>query len=166
MYFKDYKQLSTNLLVYSAPKIQLSIKLALRYQFKKVFLRLVGVNSLVKYLQYIYYLSILITPSALKQLGVRYYIKAYYPSKLIFTTLSTYYQVINIKLNIIEAINFIYSTTLASPTSYRFYLVAAYSVIDLISLAYLISPKYYLAIVSKERLTKKVYLEFLVLNII
>jgi hypothetical protein len=66
------------------------------------------------------YLSILIAPSLLEKLGVKYHIKACHSGELIFTTRATYHQIINMGPNMAALINFMDSKTPAFPEDYVF----------------------------------------------
>jgi hypothetical protein len=118
MHYEDCQWGSVNLMLGGAAKLWLSVEPAytkrLEDQLRVLFPDMTTCSQRVRHI------GALFSPSFLKSLGVRYNIKACYPGELIFTTLATYHQVINMGANIAAAVNFVDSKTPTYPKDYIF----------------------------------------------
>jgi hypothetical protein len=119
MHYEDCHWGSINLMLYGAPKLWLSVEpadnKALEDGLRKLF-----PESTYTCSQRVRHLDVLLAPSVLRQLGVKYHVKACYPGELIFTTQATYHQIINMGANVATAINFMDSKTPPYPMDYIF----------------------------------------------
>jgi hypothetical protein len=103
----------------SAPNVWLSIESEssdkLEGALEKMFLR-----EIRKCLQRIYHSSVILAPSFLDKLRVKYRIKASYPGEPIFTTPAAYHQIIKVRANLAEGVSYMDRKTPHYPPSYRF----------------------------------------------
>ncbi|KAA8611965.1 JmjC domain-containing histone demethylation protein 3D [Pyrenophora tritici-repentis] len=119
MHYEDCAWFSVNLMLCGAPKIWLSIEPTSNEKFEAG-LGALFPGQLTTCSQRIRHLSVLVAPSVLKSLGVKYHIKACYPGELIFTTPAAYHQIINMGANLAEAVNFMDRNISPYPQNYNF----------------------------------------------
>ncbi|KAF2024845.1 JmjC domain-containing histone demethylation protein 3D, partial [Setomelanomma holmii] len=117
MHNEDCHWFSINLMLHGNPKLWLSVEPESNKKLEAG-LEAMFPGSMTGCSQWIRHLSVLLAPSVLKKLGVRYHIKACYPGELVFTTPTSYHQIINMGANMAEAINLMDSKIPACPDGY------------------------------------------------
>jgi hypothetical protein len=117
MHCEDCHWGSVNLMLCGAPKLWLSVE---PESNKVLEAGLSGLfpEKMTACSQRVRHLDVFLAPSLLRQLGVKYHIKACYPGELIFTTLPTYHQIINMGANMAAATNFMDRETPGCPKDY------------------------------------------------
>jgi hypothetical protein len=118
MHVDDCHWGSVNLVLCGPPNLWLSVEPASNNKLEAGLRTLFPVIK--ECLQSVRHLSILLAPSLLEKLGVKYHIKACYPGELMFTTRAPYHQIINMGPNMAASINFMDSKTPAFPEDYVF----------------------------------------------